>query len=86
MSWKNDERLLPNELIVPSLTPGKCIEACQKKGYSFAGVQYGKECYCGRKAPPVHRIRAMKECDMNCKGDSSIKCGGEWRMNVFKTE
>ena len=68
-----------------SLTPAKCIQACRDKGYSFAGVQYAFECFCGNVAPPQSSIVAMDECNAACRGDSSIKCGGTWRMNVFKT-
>ena len=91
MSWDGEcvkdsrERLLPTPLKVPSLTPDKCIEACQENGlFSFAGVQNGRECWCGKVAPPEDRIVSMQECKHNCQGNSSIKCGGWWRMGVFK--
>ena len=78
-------RLLPTLVNVPSVTPARCIQVCQEKGFSFAGVQYAKECWCGNTAPPVDKIVDQKECDMNCAGDSSIKCGGGCRMGVFMT-
>jgi len=81
-------RLLPTlprtDLTFPSLTPAKCMEACQDQGFLFAGVQYGHECWCGNDAPPEDRIVDMAECDYSCSGDSSQTCGGYWRMNVYK--
>ena len=29
------------------MTEGKCIGYCDQKGYSWAGVEYSRECYCG---------------------------------------
>ena len=74
------DRLLPIYKNVSSLTPSSCVEACT--GYLFAGVQYGKECWCGYEAPPKDKIVPMNECDYACTGDSALKCGGYWRMNV----
>ena len=79
-------RLLPTLLNVPSLTPSKCIEACKEKGLYVAGVQNAKECWCGTAAPSEERIVKKEECNHNCVGDSSIKCGGSMRMNVFKSK
>ena len=79
------QRLLPdgpNDMA--SLTPAKCIQSCKDKGYSFAGVQNVYQCFCGNEAPPQSTIVARHECKMACLGDSSIKCGGHWRMNVFE--
>ena len=80
------KRQLPALLNVPSLTPDKCIKACKDKGFHFAGVQFSKECWCGKEAPSKDRIVEMKECNMDCQGDSSIKCGAGMRMNVFQIE
>ena len=85
-------RLLPTNAVpgfpysVPSITPTKCIEACDDKGFLFAGVQFGHECWCGNDAPPHDRIVAKEECNVSCSGDSSLKCGGVWRMNVYRIE
>ena len=82
-------RLLPTQLRIKpledALTPPRCIEACQNAGFSFAGVQAGRECFCGNTAPPEEKIVDQKECSSNCAGDKSIKCGGGCRMGVFKT-
>lgn len=45
----------------PDNTPTKCIDACQGLGKSYAGLQYGNECWCGDKlaGPPTK----PQECD-----------------------
>ena len=80
----SSKRLLPVRKHIPSVTPAKCVEACV--GYPFAGVQVGTQCWCGYEAPPKNKIVPMKECNYKCNGDSSLKCGGFWRMNVFESE
>ena len=86
----SEKRLLPtlpgNDLQFPSNTPARCMEACDDQGFLFAGVQHGHECWCGNDAPPQDRIVDMKECVHSCSGDSTLKCGGVWRMNVYKIE
>ena len=79
-------RLLPKRVSVSNLTPAKCRDACLREGYSFAGVQYAAYCFCGNVGPPPNKIVAMGECNMGCRGDASIKCGGSWRMNVYNSK
>lgn len=28
------------------MTVGSCVSTCASKGYSMAGIEYGRECYC----------------------------------------
>ena len=101
ISWNGNcvrdspDRLLPINAVpewnnlggpFPSNTPARCIEACQDQGFLFAGVQYGNECWCGNDAPPEDKIVNMMECNYPCPGDSSQKCGGFWRMNVYRID
>ena len=57
----SEPRLLPKGFDMKSLTPDKCIQACQDKGYSYAGVQTGYQCWCGNQAPPVDKIVAVDQ-------------------------
>lgn len=59
----------------------KCVSLCKEKNFSFAGVQNGNQCYCGDEAPI--QSAPARECHLNCAGDTSQKCGGHWRMNVY---
>ena len=64
-------------------TVEKCKKACFERNYKFAGVQFSKECFCGNNAPKKFASKAS-ECNMDCSGDKSQKCGGGNRMNVYQ--
>lgn len=69
-------------------TPNACIATCQGKGYSLAGVEYGKECYCANKitvssSPSTGQPAAAGDCSMACSGDSSQTCGAGNRIAIY---
>ena len=85
----NPNRVLANVIVsyAPSTTPYECTTLCQSKGYQYAGVEYGDECYCGTGyaggvAPPTAN---NSDCDMTCAGSYYYTCGGSWRMEIFST-
>ena len=61
-----------------------CKNLCFEKGYLYAGVQYSKECFCGNNLPRKIAPK-QSDCNMDCSGDNSQKCGGGNRMNVYKS-
>jgi hypothetical protein len=79
-----DPRLLERHLTSQEdMTPELCIEKCKDNAYSYAGVQYRNECWCGGTKPPKEEKRPKSECKLACTGDSSIMCGGQYRMNIY---
>ena len=66
------------------MTPEKCNGMCLKKSYTYFGVRYSKECWCGNEEPSLYKRKAMSECDMLCTGDQMRTCGGMWSSNVWK--
>ena len=62
----------------------RCRGECHE--YAFFGVQAWNWCWCGNTAPPANRKKSEDECNINCPGDSDKKCGGHWRMNIYKTQ
>merc|ERR550519_2537801 len=66
-------------------SPSSCMSRCASLGYSYAGVEYGDECFCGNTPPLASTIVESEECDEPCTGDASAICGGSWNMNVYKT-
>lgn len=72
-----------NQLSTTNLTVDECLFACKDGGYSFAGVEYGQECYCGvvlgNGTLPVDSSR----CNLKCTGDSSEICGGRSTLNLY---
>ena len=70
---------------LPTNTPASCTAQCAAQGFSFAGIEYGDECYCGtgfqgNTVPPAAN---PSECNMPCTGNSAINCGGAWRMQIY---
>lgn len=66
-----------------NMTEGLCIGYCDQKGYSFAGVEYGRECRCDYSINSPSNKTAESECNFPCAGASGEPCGGSNRMNVF---
>ncbi|TDZ14852.1 WSC domain-containing protein [Colletotrichum sidae] len=65
------------------LTQEKCIAFCDQKGYGMAGVEWGKECYCGYVLDNSAKKSAETDCSMTCTGNSDEVCGNGGRINVF---
>lgn len=70
-----------------NMTVELCVAACYGKGFSYAGVEYARECYCnnagivnaGGPAPG-----GDADCSMICAGSQGEYCGGPNRLNVYK--
>jgi len=70
------------ELHLANNSPNACNSYCQ--GFKYYGVQYTNQCFCG---DTLHHLvkKPENECNAECPGDSSKKCGGTWRQNLYKT-
>merc|ERR1719481_1701254 len=78
-------RVLPHARINDhSLTIEKCIAHCRSCNYDYAGVEYGHECWCGNQEPASSLRRHYSECSAKCPGNQYQRCGGTWRINVYK--
>ncbi|KAK5048350.1 hypothetical protein LTR84_006020 [Exophiala bonariae] len=71
------------------MSQGFCVGVCRDKGWAFAGVEYGRECYCGDKLNLVadggkgELAKSEAECDMVCSGERAELCGGASRIGVW---
>ena len=59
-----------------------CVNRCNSLGFSAAGLQSGKECWCGNptKSPTM---ASASECNSRCPGDIFAVCGGSWRSSLY---
>ncbi|KAG6008725.1 hypothetical protein E4U54_008666 [Claviceps lovelessii] len=73
----------PMDLGAVACTPKTCLAACEKRGFPFAGIEYGKECYCGVVLANDTAKVDSSQCDFPCSDDPSIKCGGRSRMSLW---
>ncbi|XP_069788766.1 sialate:O-sulfotransferase 2 isoform X2 [Narcine bancroftii] len=64
------------------MTIFRCQDNCAERGYQFAGLEFGAECYCGHKIQA--RNTSDSECSMECKGEKSNVCGGPNRLSVYR--
>jgi len=68
-----------------SNSPAKCVELCLQSGYPYAGVQYGRECFCGFDTPPRAAKIPDSSCNTKCLGNAKEICGGYYAMNIYET-
>ncbi|KIM25969.1 hypothetical protein M408DRAFT_202977 [Serendipita vermifera MAFF 305830] len=67
-----------------AMTNGYCQQFCASRGFSIAGTEYSKECYCDNTiANPVLADEAT--CDMTCTGGVET-CGGSARLTVWSNQ
>ncbi|CAN0050105.1 unnamed protein product [Lampetra planeri] len=56
------------------MTLFRCHDNCADRGYRYAGLEFGAECYCG------HRVQGRnvseEECKMECKGGAQLGVRG----------
>ena len=53
-----------------------------EKGYKYAGLQNGKECWVGNTFGKHGKV-AEKECSERCVKDKSRFCGTDYRNNIY---
>ncbi|KAG8914028.1 hypothetical protein FRC01_004252 [Tulasnella sp. 417] len=63
------------------MTPALCATYCA--GYTYFGTEYANECYCGNSLT-TNMPKPSTDCNSNCDGDASLKCGGSWRLTVYQ--
>ncbi|KAM3868136.1 sialate:O-sulfotransferase 2 [Diretmus argenteus] len=66
------------------MTVFRCQDNCAERGYLFAGLEFGAECYCGHKIQAPNASES--ECNMECKGEKSNLCGGANRLSIYRLE
>lgn len=67
-----------------SNTVEACAQLCSSKGYSWAGVEYGAECYCGNAGTGAASLKSDTECSKPCAGNAKQNCGGGFALQVYR--
>jgi hypothetical protein len=65
--------------------PKRCFELAMERGFKYAGLQYGGQCFGGNTMGKYGKV-ADSECSMKCRNDPSRTCGNGWRNSVFSLE
>lgn len=63
--------------------PSKCIEECRIKQYHYALIQF-KSCKCSSDNSTMHEVSETR-CSVRCWSNSSLICGGEHSLSVYRT-
>ncbi|KAH6682060.1 WSC domain-containing protein [Halenospora varia] len=63
------------------MTVPKCAAACS--GYTWFGVEYGRECYCGNTINKGSVPTDVSECSFTCPGDETTFCGAGNRLDMY---
>lgn len=70
------------------MTIDACLERCWD--FNYAGVEYGRECWCGDKLNLAGNVGATpgrnvtdSECSFLCPGDKNVYCGAGGRMSLY---
>jgi hypothetical protein len=71
-----------------AMTIEKCLTDCYM--YTYAGVEYGRECWCGNTLNLVGDTGAVpganvsdSQCSFTCPGNSSEFCGAGGTMSLY---
>ncbi|EAQ93303.1 hypothetical protein CHGG_01538 [Chaetomium globosum CBS 148.51] len=61
------------------------LEACQAfcSAYTYFGVEYGRECYCGNSFNAGSVAASASDCSMTCPGDADHISGAEYGVQCF---
>ena len=75
-----------DEVLPGDMTVAKCIAFCGGGGsgtaYTYAGLEYARECWCGQDLAALATMQPEAQCDLPCDGDNSTVCGGNLRLTV----
>ncbi|KAF2470030.1 WSC-domain-containing protein [Lindgomyces ingoldianus] len=67
------------------MTVEKCVDFCSGAGFSYAGLEYGRECYCDNtlKAEAAPKDGIMGSCTMKCMGNNKEFCGNGGALSIY---
>ena len=67
-----------------SLTVESCVASCYGQGYSVAGMEYSKQCFCGNAIYSGGTLASSDtDCNMACAGNANEMCGAGNRLSVY---
>ncbi|KZV98398.1 WSC-domain-containing protein [Exidia glandulosa HHB12029] len=76
------KRVLTDVFTNGAMTVDTCTAHCKSKGFSFAGLEWAQECWCGNSLD--QSTIGNYACDMECQGDAGQFCGASQRLAVYK--
>ncbi|MCJ1386208.1 hypothetical protein MMC17_009334 [Xylographa soralifera] len=71
-----------NMTATSSMTVSYCLSYCG--GSAFAGIEYGRECWCAPYINANSQKLPDSDCTDACEGDGTEICGGALRLTVYQ--
>ncbi|CAG2159896.1 unnamed protein product, partial [Oppiella nova] len=66
-------------------SPNKCLNVCLQSGYTYAGLEFSNECFCGYELSDRRYELTSNHCNMSCSGAHHLLCGGYYAVDIYKT-
>lgn len=66
------------------MTTEACGEYCINSGFTWFGLEYSSECFCGHALDEDSKVAPEEECNMSCTGAPTEACGGSNRLSVWR--
>jgi len=67
------------------MTVPLCLFDCWTSGYTYAGLEYSKECYCAQDLSTYSELLPMTACNLPCAANQTQICGGHLTLSVYNT-
>lgn len=64
----------------------KCMEYCRVNGFTTAGTEDGRECWCGNSIAENIQLLPATACSTACQGDTADYCGGTWAISIYTSD
>ncbi|KAI9893661.1 MAG: hypothetical protein M1814_005876 [Vezdaea aestivalis] len=68
------------------MTVELCVGVCQNKGFTYAGLEYAYECYCGNAISDKSVQVDTRSCNKLCSGSQTEFCGAGSLLNVYMNQ
>ena len=65
-----------------TMTTQFCATSCA--AYTYFGIQYGQECFCGNTINAASTLAPLGDCNFICPGNANQYCGAGNRMELYK--
>ncbi|KAF2502763.1 WSC-domain-containing protein [Lophium mytilinum] len=69
-----------------NMTVEKCVDFCDAAGFSYAGLEYRRECYCDNTLPEdkAPKKGIMGYCVLKCAGNADEFRGGGAALSIYR--
>ena len=68
------------------MTKELCAYYCVTQGYSVAGTEAERQCFCGAAENLSGKEASESDCNRACRGDPNEMCGGSWRLSAYEIQ